>query len=75
MLIYYYTGSACGEAWRNHLKRNVVPMHALIAALISRKEVIFSKFGGKIKFSDYRAILKKQQVEKNMLVGLVNIPI
>ena len=28
-------------------------LHALIAAVISRKKVLFSKFGGKIKFSDY----------------------
>ena len=34
-------------------------LHALIGAVISRKEVLFFKFGGKIKFSDYRAIVKK----------------
>ena len=36
---------ACGEAWRNHPKRNVVPilqLDALIAAVMSRKEVLFS---------------------------------
>ena len=47
-------------------------LHALIAALISRKEVLFSKFGWKIKFSEP---FKKKLVEKNMLVGLVNIAI
>ena len=57
---------ACGEAWQNHPKRNVIPnlqtrscMLLAIAAVISRKEVLFSKFGGKIKFFKYRAILKK----------------
>ena len=34
-------------------------LRALIAGVISRKEVLFSKFGGKIKFCDYRAIVKK----------------
>ena len=48
-------------------------LHALIAAVISRKEVLFSKFDGKIKFSGYRTIVKKAAGEKNMLVGLVNI--
>ena len=47
-------------------------LRALIAAVISRKEVFFSKFGGKIKFCDYRAIVKnKQPVKKNILVELV----
>ena len=51
-------------------------LRALIAAVISRKEILFSKFGGKIKFCDYRAIVKKKQpVKKNILVGLVNIAI
>ena len=36
-------------------------LHALIAAVISTREVLFSKFGGKIKFSDYRAIVKKAE--------------
>ena len=34
-------------------------LHALIAAVISRKYVLFSKFGVKIKFNDYRVIVKK----------------
>ena len=76
-------------------------LHALIAAVICRKEILFSKFDSKItaqtknpawefvaqqvnvvsrvhrdlgeirkKFSDYRAVVKK-----NMLVGLGNIAI
>ena len=71
---------ACGEAWQNHPKRNVAPilqtLHALIAAVISRKELLFSKFGGKIKFSYFFSHCKKKAAgEKNMLVGLVNIAI
>ena len=44
-------------------------LHALIAAVISRKEVLFYKFGGKIKFSDYRAIVKKTTGEKKDVGG------
>ena len=47
-------------------------LHALIASLENK---LFSKFGGKTKFNDYRAIVKKQLVKKNMLAGLVNIAI
>ena len=41
-------------------------LHALIAAVISRKKVLFSKFGRKIKFSDYRATVKKAAGEKEI---------
>ena len=44
-------------------------VHALISAVVSRKEVLFSKFGGKIKFSDYRATVKKADVEKKSVGG------
>ena len=50
-------------------------LHALIDAVISGKESLFSKFIEKIKFSDYRAIVKKAAGEKKRLVGLVNIAI
>ena len=50
-------------------------LHALIAAVISRKDVLFYKFGGKIKFSDYRAIVKKAACEKKDVGGTVNIAI
>ena len=50
-------------------------LNSLITAVISRKEVLFSKLGGKIKFSDYRAIVKKAAGEKNVLVGQVDIAI
>ena len=50
-------------------------LHDLIDAVIPRKEVLFSKFGGKIKFGDYRAIVRKAAGKKKMLVGLVNITI
>ena len=50
-------------------------LNSLIAAVISIKEVLFSKFDGKIKFSDCRAIVKKAAGEKNVLVELVNIAI
>ena len=43
-------------------------LHALIAAVISRK-VPFSKFGWKIKFNDYRAIVKKTAGEKKYVGG------
>ena len=44
-------------------------LHAHIAAVITRKEVFFCKFGGKIKFSDYRAIVKKSSRCKKKYVG------
>ena len=44
-------------------------LRALIAAVIARKEVLFSKFGGKINFNDYRAIEKKAAGEKKYVGG------